>query len=43
MQPKEIHNEGESGVRNSTTDCLENVAEAAENDSVQTAVIAKSK
>jgi hypothetical protein len=42
MQPKEIHSEVESGVTNSTTDCSENFAEAAENDSLQTAVIAKS-
>jgi hypothetical protein len=33
MQPNEIHNEGESGVTNSTPDCSENFAEVAENDS----------
>jgi hypothetical protein len=42
-QFKEIHNEDEFGVTNSTTDSLENFAEAAENDSIQTAVFAKSK
>jgi hypothetical protein len=39
---QKIHNEGKSRVTNSTTDCLEDFAEATENDTLQTAVIAKS-